>query len=642
MKEADNSVKSQRPSRVKQQVDQFRDRLSYHDALPQMVALGVLSGLAAALLIVAFRWLIDTPLALTLGDNVDDFESLPPLWRFLLPFTGALLLGVLLSFLKENQRSVSVSHVLERLHNYQGKLPLANIALQFVGGVIALVSGQSVGREGPSIHLGAGVASQLGQRLKLPNNALRTLVACGAAAGIAASFNTPLAGVVFAMEVILMEYTIIGFIPVILASVLGATINQLVFGTELSFVAIESRGELVTELPFMVLSGAVFALFAATFIRIHLWCLWQGERPVWQRFLIIGLLTGSVAIYLPQILGTGYDTLNLAIGNNIDLQLLLVVVLAKLVVTAVATGLGMVGGIIGPTLMMGGCLGAVMGWLGNSLAPSASEQGFYVVLGMVAMMGAVLNAPLAALVAILELSHNPGILFPAMLLVVVACLGVQGVFSYQGIFAEQLRVRGHDLFAEPGRGFLSRVGVRSVMNRSFRVAVLPLSREEVARYVESEAIWLVVELDGPDQSQSSAEREQDVYTQGDSSGDGLTNNYRLIAMADLARFLEDQKASEGKTRIRPEPGELPATAAEGGREIETEVTPQTEALSLNELLVQQYDIALVDSLASLHEANQVMRQSGAQVLLVIDSHSYTESRVVGVISRASLTNYYGM
>jgi len=570
-----------------------------------MVVLGVLSGLAAALLIVAFRLLIDTPLAMAFGANEDDFESLSPVFRFLVPFTGAVLLGIVLSVIRKEHHSVSVSHVLERLHNYQGKMPAANIATQFFGGIVALLSGQSVGREGPSIHLGAGIASQLGQRLKLPNNALRTLVACGAAAGIAASFNTPMAAVVFAMEVILMEYTITGFIPVILASVLGAAINQLVFGTELSFVAIENQGSLITELPFMVLSGAVFALCAASFIRIHLWCLQQSERPVWLRFLIIGLLTGSVAIFLPQILGTGYDTLNQAMTHSIDLQLLVAVVVAKLLVTAAVTGLGMVGGIIGPTLMIGGCLGAVMGWLGNAMAPSASEPGFYVVLGMVAMMGAVLNAPLAALVAILELSHNPSILFPAMLLVVVACLGVQVVFSYQGIFAEQLRVKGHDLYAEPGKGFLSRVGVRSVMNRSFAVVSAPLQKHRLADYVAAETIWLVVKTDNVERDAPASAQESPVPESG----------YRLLAMADLARYLELENNGEEDS---------------------------AEILKLSELPAQQFDIAPLDSLASLHDATIAMRSSGAQVLLVIENYGYAESRVIGIITRATLNNYYGM
>lgn len=609
---------SNRNRRISSFIDRFRDKLSHHDALPQMVILGVLSGLAAALLIVAFRWLIETPLALAFGANVDDFESLPPLLRFAVPFAGALLLGAALSFVQRQYQSVSVSHVLEQLHNNRGRLPAMNIAVQFFGGIVALASGQSVGKEGPGIHLGAGVASQLGQYFKLPDNAMRTLVACGAAAGIAASFNTPMAGVVFAMEVILMEYTITGFIPVILASVLGATINQLVFGTELSFVAVNNQGSLVSELPFMVASGFAFALTAAAFIRLHLYCLQRNSRPIWQRYLLIGVLTGTVAIYVPQILGTGYDTLNQAISNSLELRLLFIIVIAKLIVTAVATGLGMVGGIIGPTLMIGGCLGAIMGWVGNSLVSTASEPGFYVVLGMVAMMGAVLNAPLAALIAILELSHNPGILFPAMLLVVVACVGVQTIFSYRGIFAEQLNVKGHDLHAETGKGFLSRVGVRSAMNRSFHIVSFPLSMDVIRQQVASESIWLVIKLDAngiEEASESnktcSDENQSDIRRQV-----GLCNNFALVATADLARLLDSEQHQLPDEILSP--------------------------YVLDELGIKLFDLALIDSLASLHNAGAVMRDSSAEVLIVVETHYIAESRILGIITRATLENYYGL
>lgn len=585
-------------------IDRFRERLSYHDALPQLTVLGLVSGLAAALLIVAFRWLIETPLNLAFAGNVDGFESLPPWLRFGLPFTGALVLGVALTFLDPRHRAVSVSHVLDRLHNYQGKIPGSNIIVQFLGGIVALVSGQSVGREGPSIHLGAGVASLLGQFFKLPNNSLRTLVACGSAAAIAASFNTPMAGVVFAMEVILMEYTIAGFVPVILASVLGAAISQLVFGNDLSFVAMEARPEIISELPFLVFSGAVFAVVAALFIKVHLLCMQQQHRPVLLRFLAIGLLTGTVAIYIPQVLGTGYDTLNQAMTERIDVQLLLVILLAKLLVTAVVTGLGMLGGLIGPTLMIGGCLGALLGLLGNYLVPGSSPPGFYVSLGMVAMMGAVLNAPLAALVAILELSHSPGIIFPAMLLVVVSCFGVQVVFSYRGIFAEQLQLRGLDVFAEPGKGFLARVGVRSVMNRSFRVSDNELGREQARHLVDSEVVWLVVETD---------------------------EGYRLQAMADLARYLAAQEDEQ-------DPGETEAAVAAPG----VEATGGAELIDLGTIPGKQLDIALLDSLASLHDASRQLRETGAEAVLVIESISYDEARVIGILNRDTVLAYYGM
>ncbi|MDH5738273.1 MAG: chloride channel protein, partial [Gammaproteobacteria bacterium] len=190
----------------------FRQKLASIDAVPQFAFLGVVSGLITGLVILAFRTVIELPLDLILANGFEDFESLSRENRFLLPVVGAILLAIVLSFVSSAHRGMGVTHVLARLARYQGHLPFYNLLTQFFGGALALISGQSLGREGPAIHLGAAGSSLFGQALKLPNNSIRVLVGCGAAAAISASFNTPIAGVIFSMEVIILEYTIAGFI----------------------------------------------------------------------------------------------------------------------------------------------------------------------------------------------------------------------------------------------------------------------------------------------------------------------------------------------------------------------------------------------------------------------------------------------
>ena len=213
----------------------FRHRLADIDALPQLTLLGIAIGCAAGLLIVLFRYAIELPLSYILPGNNENFEGLSHFWHFALPVAGALIIATGLHHLKDKDRSVSVGHVLERLHNFQGRMPLTNMIVQFIGGAISLITGQSVGREGPAVHMGASIASLIGQKLQLPNNSLSTLIGCGVAAAIAASFNTPVAGVIFAMEVVLMSYSITGFIPVMMASVCGALIARATFGDETFF-----------------------------------------------------------------------------------------------------------------------------------------------------------------------------------------------------------------------------------------------------------------------------------------------------------------------------------------------------------------------------------------------------------------------
>lgn len=593
--------------------EQFRDRLAFGDATPQLVVLGLLTGAAAGLLIVLFRLAIDLPLSAALGD-VDGFESLPPQFRFLLPFLGALTLGLALHFVQRRNHAVSVTHVLDRLHQHQGKLPLGNLFVQFFGGVIALVSGQSLGREGPGIHLGAGAASQIGQWLRLPNNSLRTLVACGVAAAISTSFNTPMAGVIFAMEVILMEYTITGFVPVIIAAVTGAVISQLVFGPQIALLSVETSAILVAEMPFLILAGLMISIAAMGFIWLYLRCLRFQHLPVALRFTLVGLLTGVVAVFVPQVMGIGYDTLNQAMAGELAANWLLYIVVAKLLVTAMATGLGMLGGLIGPTLVIGGCLGGLLGVSVNNFSAGVSPPEVYVMLGMMAMMGAVLNAPLAALVAILELSDNPDLIFPGMLIVVVACLGVQLTLGYRGIFAEHLRQHGFDLYAGPGKVFLSRVGLRSLMTRSVTMLEPRLSLSQAKDLLVEGALWLAV-------------REG--------------NSFRLLATADLARHIET--LGEGQDLGVAQDGVL-ADSGSGGGGNRSDATDQSAEtlLDLLQIPAPNRDVDVIDSLATLLEASEKIKTSGADALLVRENRSYPSSPIVGVLTRETILENYGM
>ena len=177
---------------------------------------------------VAFRLLLEGGAALYMTDgDPEAFESMAPWLRALLPLLAVTIVGVLLYRQKPTARKLGVGHVIERLTYHQGRFPLRNWLNQWWVGVVVVLGGLSAGREGPAIHLGAAAASGLGQQMRLPNNSLRVLVACGTAAAISASFNTPIAGVIFAMEVVMMEYTLMSFMPVILASTMGALVAQL-------------------------------------------------------------------------------------------------------------------------------------------------------------------------------------------------------------------------------------------------------------------------------------------------------------------------------------------------------------------------------------------------------------------------------
>jgi H+/Cl- antiporter ClcA len=444
----------------------FRRRLAYNNALPQMSVLGLISGGAAALVIVAFRSLFELPLEHWLpGGTAESFESLDPLWHFLLPVIGGLLIGLWLMLFKSDERKTGVAHVMARMAYHQDKMPLKNTLVQFIGGAIGILTGQSAGREGPAVHLGSAVSSQIGNYFHLPNNSVRLMVACGTAGAIAASFNTPVAGVIFAMEVVMLEYSIIGFTPVIIAAVTATLLHNSLYGAEMAFMAPNISLVNMQELPLILVYGVVLGAMAALFTKTLTSMLSFGAQPVLTRMLAAGIFTGSLAYYVPQIMGMGTDSILSAIEGQYALGLLIALALAKLFATAISVGLGMPIGLIGPTLLMGACAGSALGHVSSYvLTGPTSDAGFYAMLGMGAMMSAVLQAPLAALIALMELTHNPDIILPGMATIVIANITCNYVFKQDSVFVEILRKQGLDYQASPITQALNHQGVTSLMH----------------------------------------------------------------------------------------------------------------------------------------------------------------------------------
>ncbi|MES2823331.1 MAG: chloride channel protein [Pseudomonadota bacterium] len=570
---------SPKKTRWQAQSERWRDQLSELDALPQLTILGLLTGIIAGVVILLFRLLVEIPLHYILPIHSENFEALSNAWHFGLPVLGAVILGGILQFMDKQHHAAGVSHVLDRLHNHQTRMPLGNVVTQLLGGALCLISGQSVGREGPAVHLGAGSGSLLGQWLQLPNNSLRPLAGCGVAAAIAACFNTPMAGVIFAMEVVVMEYSIAGFIPVILAAVAGATINQLMFGATTAFNLPQSTMGSLLELPLMAIAGLIVAVFAALFIRLQGFCCKHSlHRPIALRFAMAGLLTGCGALIAPQIMGVGTDTIDSVLLGNMGFSLLLSILAIKLLVTAVSLGVGMPGGVIGPLLFMGACIGGMVGIIANQLMPeSASAIGFYVILGMGAMMGAALNAPLAAMMAILELTYNPNIIFPSMLVVVVACLTTRWAFGCEGLFQTLLQVQGKKNSFSTIEHLLSRTGARGLLDTHIQTSGTEISIAQAHQLLAHHPHWIVLET-----------------------------SHRLLNPSDLAHFL-----------------------------IEASTTPD-KLLNLEEIPARRLDMIELEEQTNLYQALLNMNSAQVDAAYICDPLG----NEIGIITREQIDNYY--
>jgi len=480
---------------IRNQLHHARIHISHPDALLSLAVLGLITGIVTGSVIVIFRYAVDGLRVLLIPDGqIGHFEALSVEMRLLLPLAGALLIALVFRLIGGKQRVVGVVHVLERLEYHQGRMTFRSLILQFIGAVTAIASGQSVGREGPGIHLGAASGSLLAQGIGAPNNVVRTLLGCGTAGAIGASFNTPLAGVIFSLEVIMLEYTVSGFIPVVLSAVGATVVSVAFFGVDPAFAVPELQWTSLWEMPFAILVGITVGLASTLLIASTKTLAERSQRfPFTLRVVMAGALTGIVAVFYPQVMGIGYDTIAQTLAGTIGAGLLVGIALSKIVTTSAAIGLGIPGGIIGPTLVIGAVLGGAMGILGHGIFPTvSSDSGHYAILGMGAMMGATLQAPLAALVAVFELTQNPHIIMPGMLAIVVAGLISGRMFGYRSVFRVLLRARGLDYIHDPVVQAMRRVGVASEMERSFVTTDGVLTREDAATLLEKNPRWVVV------------------------------------------------------------------------------------------------------------------------------------------------------
>jgi len=582
---AHHSLFSSLVSNSQHWLDRFRLQISRPDAVLQLSILGLIAGVLAALTIIALRLLVESAQTWLLPmETAEDFEALSGQWRVGAALLGGILIGLLFRLTDVRHHVVGVGHVLERLAYHQGQLPWGNAAVQFVGGAISMICGHSVGREGPSAHLGAASSNLPAQALRLPHNSLRVLAACGAAAGIAASFNTPLAGAAFAMEVLLMEYTVAGFAPVILATVSATALTRWVFGHDLAYLVPELAPGALIELPYILLGGILIGILAAGFNQLLEWMTQHGQRlPVWLRPMAGGLLVGLCGLLAPQVLGIGDDTVNDILLGQLGIATLSLLLVVKIIASAGGIGLGLPGGIIGPILFVGAGAGGLLGSVGLQLGITDAEAlGMYAMIGMGAMMAGTLQAPLAGLIAILELTGEPNFILPGMLAVMAATITAGRLGRQASVFHALLRVKGLDVANDPVSQSLRRIGVAGVMDPKVQVMAGEATAEQVDKAISAAPVWLLLRDEG----------EADL----------------LLEAVDLVRARKED--------------------------------PDAAVYRLREIPAARLQTATVDLQATLLEAEARIRETGAEALYVVNRTVPGIPRVYGVLTLADIERSY--
>jgi CIC family chloride channel protein len=441
-----------------------------------LVALALVVGAGAGAGAVAFRYLIlgftsaftghgDYSTAGRAGQGY--LHGLGFWFVVFIPVVGGLLYGPVIYFFAREARGHGVPEVMLAVADRGGQIRPRVAVIKSLASALCIGSGGSVGREGPIVQIGSALGSALGQLTRLPESRLRILVACGAAGGISATFNAPIAGVFFGLELILRDFEADSFGVVVLSSFVANIIGRAAFGSQafLHLPAFELRS--AVEYPLYAGLGLVAALVGVAFIRVLYGMedradrIWRG--PEWLRPAAGGILLGLLIFALPQLYGVGYPPLEHAIRGDYALWLLLALLAGKILATSLTIAIGGSGGVFAPSLFMGAMLGSAYGMGVHHLLPGATaSSGAYGLVGMGAVFAGAARAPITAVIVIFELTGDYRIILPLMFAIALAA-GISTLLSRDTIYTLKLRRRGIDVFRGRGANLMQLLRVADAM-----------------------------------------------------------------------------------------------------------------------------------------------------------------------------------
>lgn len=449
--------------------ESFRRRLARLQPSGTFILSGVaiLVGLLTAGGVWLFKQMITWSHSFFFGSLGGALTPLGPWTIALLPALGGLLVGLLWHYFVGEERYHGVAGIMEAVALVGGRLEYRLGPVKTLAAAISIGGGASVGPEDPSVQIGANLGSFAGQKLRFSDDWIRTLVAAGVAAGISAAFNAPIAGVFFALEIVLGEITGGSLGVIVLAAVISAVFTQAVSGQQPAFRVPAYSFHSADELPLYLVLGVLAGLVAALYVT----ALYQAKDlfgrwhvPTWLKTTTAGLSVGIIGIWLPQVFGVGYDTIDTIFnGPELVLSLLVLLLVAKLALTAISIGGGFPGGVFAPSLFLGATLGAAYGTVIEGMFPKLliAPQA-YAMVGMAAVLAASVHAPLTAIILLFEMTQDYHIILPLMFAVIIAMLLAQWLRK-DSVYSLALSRKG--LRLQRGRDIevLEGISVRDVM-----------------------------------------------------------------------------------------------------------------------------------------------------------------------------------
>ncbi|WP_340820498.1 chloride channel protein [Methanolobus sp. WCC4] len=397
---------------------------------------GVLTGFA----IVFYDWLLE----ISHGSFFGSLPDSPGILVIFLPAFGGLIVGIIAHTMIHTRR-YDIEEVIEATALRGGNISPRNAFLEVLASVVSIGSGGSVGKEAPVVLAGSGIGSLLSRTLKIHGNRVKVLIGCGASGGIAAAYNAPLAGVVFAVEVILGELEASSFIPIVISAVFATMVSSMLFGVQTIEVAsyhfVNPFYESFLYIFLGILSGVASAALLRSLFGAHRIFDSMTIHPA-VKPAIGGLFVGFIGYFYPQVFGVGYDVITDALNSGLALKLMLTLIFLKIVAFSFTMGSGGSGGSIVPSLFVGAMLGGTYGSIVHGIFPAVTaESGAYALVGMGAVFAGTSRAPLASILILFELTRDYNMILPIMLACVISNV-VSSSLNSESIFTEGLHRRG--------------------------------------------------------------------------------------------------------------------------------------------------------------------------------------------------------
>jgi CIC family chloride channel protein len=475
-----------------------------------LLTLSLIVGTGAGLGAVLFRHMISGLTRLFTGHA--DYSAaghaadphLPGLGRWFVvfaPIVAGALYGPLVYRFAREARGHGVPEVMVAVARNGGRIRPQVAVVKAIASALCIGGGGSVGREGPIVQIGSALGSSLAQLCRLDEQRVRLLVACGAAGGIAATFNAPLAGVFFAMELILRQWTAESFGMVVLSSVTSSVIGRALLGNTAFLQLPTFKIDHLVQYPLFavlgILAGLVGVGFSRVLYAVEDLCDWAWRGPEWLRPAAGGVLLGGLLLVLPEMYGVGYPILGSAVAGRYSIAFLLLLLVGKLIACSLTIGIGGSGGVFAPSLFCGAMAGAVFGDLvHHAIGASGGSVGAYALIGMGAVFAGAARAPITAVVILFELTGEYSIILPLMLAIALAT-GISHLVSRDSVYTRKLLRRGIDI-DEPADAALRRRPVSAFMVAPPEAVVTGTDlRAAAARFVwTGESCVPVVDTDG--------------------------------------------------------------------------------------------------------------------------------------------------